>query len=61
MDPLRDEGEAYAAKIVSGGSLCEHHRVAGAPHSFAVLDGILTSGRKYNEAVISRLKKLFAE
>lgn len=55
MDPLRDEGEAYAAKLKDAGSQVELIRVPGAPHLFAGLDGILECGRKYNEKVIATL------
>lgn len=57
MDPLRDEGEAYAARILKAGSKCELLRMAGAPHPFAHLDGILEAGRTYNSKVIRRLKE----
>ncbi|KAL2007522.1 hypothetical protein VTN00DRAFT_8960 [Thermoascus crustaceus] len=57
MDPLRDEGEAYAAKMNAAGSRAELIRVNGAPHTFGYLDGILEGGKMYNERVIAALKK----
>lgn len=60
MDPLRDEGEAYAAKMNASGSNAELIRVGGAPHPFAVLDGILESGRMYNRKVIDSLRMAFS-
>jgi len=57
MDPLRDEGEAYAAKMNAADSRAELIRVPGVPHTFAHLDGILESGKMYNERVIAALKK----
>ena len=57
MDPLRDEGEVYAAKLKAAGRQVELIRVPGAPHTFAALDGILDIGKKYNEKVIEVLKK----
>jgi acetyl esterase/lipase len=39
MDPLRDEGEAYAAKLREAGCPVESVRYAGAPHTFMQLDG----------------------
>ncbi|KAF4215178.1 hypothetical protein CNMCM8980_008709 [Aspergillus fumigatiaffinis] len=57
MDPLRDEGEAYAAKLKDAGVRVELIRAAGAPHIFPLLDGILESGRVYNEKVIATLRR----
>lgn len=57
MDPLRDEGEFYAAKLEGAGCQVESLRMPGAPHTFPVLDGILDSGKRYNEKVIESLKK----
>jgi acetyl esterase/lipase len=57
MDPLRDEGEAYAAKLKDAGVRVELIRAVGAPHIFALLDGILESGRVYNEKVIATLRR----
>ncbi|KNG89262.1 esterase [Aspergillus nomiae NRRL 13137] len=56
MDPLRDEGEAYVAKLEAAGCRVRFKRVLGAPHSFAVLDGILESGKMFNREVIEVLK-----
>jgi acetyl esterase/lipase len=57
MDPLRDEGEVYAAKLKDAGVRVELIRAVGAPHIFPLLDGILESGRVYNEKVIATLRK----
>lgn len=35
-------------------------QMKGAPHTFALLDGILESGRVYNEKVIEGLKAVVA-
>jgi acetyl esterase/lipase len=56
-DPLRDEGEVYAAKLQVAGVLVEVARVAGAPHLFPALDGILKAGRQYNKKVIATTKR----
>ncbi|RAL11019.1 alpha/beta hydrolase [Aspergillus homomorphus CBS 101889] len=56
MDPLRDEGEAYATKLKAAGCSVELMRMKGAPHTFALLDGILKSGQVYNLKVIEGLK-----
>ena len=57
LDPLRDEGEAYAAKLKAAGVHVELRRYAGAPHVFALLDGILEAGQQYNEQVIAALRR----
>ncbi|KXG54373.1 Alpha/beta hydrolase fold-3 [Penicillium griseofulvum] len=57
LDPLRDEGEAYAAKLQAAGVPVEVDRISGAPHLVAVLDGILEGGRRYNEKVIAIMKR----
>ncbi|GLA73853.1 hypothetical protein AtubIFM55763_004785 [Aspergillus tubingensis] len=57
MDPLRDEGEGYAAKLKAAGCRVEMMRMAGAPHTFAMLDGIMESGRIYIEKVIEAMKR----
>ncbi|PWY83486.1 hypothetical protein BO70DRAFT_386894 [Aspergillus heteromorphus CBS 117.55] len=57
MDPLRDEGEQYAAKLKAAGCQVELLRMAGAPHTFSALDGILECGRVYNAKVIEAMQK----
>jgi acetyl esterase/lipase len=57
LDPLRDEGEAYAAKLQQAGCEVELIRVPGVPHTFAFLDAILEAGKKFNEKSIAELKR----
>lgn len=57
MDPLRDEGEIYAAKLKAAGCHVELLRMPGAPHTFASLDGILPSAKRFQEKVIATLKR----
>ncbi|RDW72611.1 alpha/beta hydrolase [Aspergillus mulundensis] len=59
MDPLRDEAEVYASKLRAAGGRVELIRVAGAPHTFCALDGILESGKMFNAKVIETMKKMF--
>lgn len=57
LDPLRDEGECYATKLKAAGNRVEHIQFLGAPHTFAMLDGILESGREYNGKVVAAMKR----
>jgi acetyl esterase/lipase len=61
MDPLRDEGEAYARKMNEAGSKAEVVRIKGAPHIVMLLDGILEGGKEYNGVVVRALKKALVE
>lgn len=56
LDPLRDEGERYAAKLEGAGNRVIISRYLGAPHTFAGLDGILDCGRDYNHSVVAAMK-----
>ena len=57
LDPLRDEGEAYAEKLKAAGTQVELIRVPRAPHNFAHKDGIMESAKQYNAKVIEEFKK----
>ncbi|KAK2744122.1 hypothetical protein FQN57_004382 [Myotisia sp. PD_48] len=57
MDPLRDEGEAYAAKLRAAGVPTEHIRVPGCPHTFGHLDEILDGGKLFVSKNIEVLAK----
>ncbi|KAJ5887474.1 hypothetical protein N7495_007515 [Penicillium taxi] len=57
LDPLRDEGEAYAAKLQAAGVHVKLVRYDGVPHLVAVLDGILEGGRQFNANVIEMLRQ----
>lgn len=59
MDPLRDEGEAYALKMREAGCQVQSVRVKGAPHIFMQLDEILEIGRFYNHVSVEALKRAF--
>ncbi|KAJ6151281.1 CAZyme family CE10 [Penicillium chermesinum] len=61
LDPLRDEGEAYAAKMEAAGVRVMMKRYPGVPHLIASLDGILEGGRQYNIAVIAALQEEMVE
>ncbi|CAI7615927.1 unnamed protein product [Penicillium manginii] len=57
LDPLRDEGEVYAAKLQRAGNPVELYRYNGAPHLIASLDGIMEGGQLYNRRVIAALRQ----
>ncbi|OGE48650.1 hypothetical protein PENARI_c027G06881 [Penicillium arizonense] len=57
LDPLRDEGEAYAAKLQAAGVYVEVDRIPGAPHLVAAMDGVLEGGRRYNAKVVETMKR----
>jgi acetyl esterase/lipase len=60
MDPLRDEGEAYAEKLKAAGCRVEVMRMPGVPHIFPHLDGILEAGRLYTKKVVTAMEKELA-
>jgi acetyl esterase len=45
FDPMRDEGNAYAAKLVAAGVAVEHVCHDGMIHNFHAIGGILPQGR----------------
>jgi acetyl esterase len=45
FDPLRDEGEAYAAALRAAGSTVELRRIAGQVHGFANMTGVSPASR----------------
>ncbi|EAS30394.3 esterase [Coccidioides immitis RS] len=57
MDPLRDEGEAYAAKMKAAGVQVELIRVPGVPHTFSGLDEILESAKMFRRKCVEELRK----
>ncbi|THC92117.1 hypothetical protein EYZ11_008412 [Aspergillus tanneri] len=57
LDPLRDEGEVYAAKLKAAGCRVDLMRMEGVTHTFSGLDGILDVGKTYNKKVIEAMKK----
>jgi acetyl esterase/lipase len=57
VDPLRDEGEAYAEKLRESGSNVIHRRFLGVPHLFMHMDRALEQGRDYVNDVILHIRQ----
>lgn len=55
-DPLRDEGEAYAMKLVAGGNKVTMKRYLGAPHTFMYMD-FMKQKQQYDLDSIAALKE----
>ena len=59
FDPLRDEGDAYAAALERAGCEVEHSRYDGAFHGFALMAAQLDSGRDAAAQVAAFVRKRF--
>ncbi|KAL1591310.1 fumarase fum1 [Paraconiothyrium brasiliense] len=59
MDPLRDEGYEYYKKLKAAGNEAEYYMMPGMPHTAAILDDICEEGKKWNDMVVSSLKKAY--
>ncbi len=59
IDPLRDEGEAYAVKLREAGIAVTAQRYDGVTHEFFGLAGILDKGKQAVALAASELKKAF--
>lgn len=55
-DPLRDEGEAYAMKLVAHGVEVVMKRFLGVPHPFMHMDGALRQGSEFIELTASEIR-----
>ena len=57
QDPVRDDGERYAAKLEAAGTPVRHLRYEGTIHSFMLYAGALRKGRDAIEAVGAELRR----
>ncbi|KAJ5609842.1 hypothetical protein N7528_009108 [Penicillium herquei] len=55
-DPLRDEGEAYARKLIEGGNEVIQKRFAGVPHPFMHMDQSLWQAREFIDMTANHIK-----
>ena len=60
FDPLRDDGEAYAAKLILAGNTVRYRRVAGMMHGFLMLWERFDVSRAVLEEIAGELKRAFA-
>ena len=57
FDPLRDEGEAYAAKVASSGGTIELRRFGGQIHGFLNIVGVGSESRRCVAEIADALRK----
>ncbi|PYH30425.1 alpha/beta hydrolase [Aspergillus neoniger CBS 115656] len=55
-DPLRDEGESYARKLVEGGCEVTVRRFEGVPHPFMHMDKDLWQARQFIDLIVGHIK-----
>ncbi|KAF9894471.1 hypothetical protein FE257_007974 [Aspergillus nanangensis] len=55
-DPLRDEGEAYARKLVEGGNEVVQMRFRGVPHPFMHMDKDLWQAKEFIDMTAQHIK-----
>ena len=60
FDPLRDEGEAYAARLREAGNQADLKRYAGMIHGFFGMGPLLTKAREATKDAASALRAAFA-
>jgi acetyl esterase len=58
-DPLRDQGEAYAARLKDAGVSVQLHRYSGMAHGFFAMAGTLEAGRKAIDEAAQYLRSWF--
>ena len=61
FDPLRDQGNAYAAKLVEAGVDVDHMEYAGMFHGFFSMDAGLNVALEAQDQVAAALKDAFAQ
>ena len=60
FDPLRDEGEAYAARLADAGVAVKSTRYDGMIHGFFSMAALLPQGRQAIEEAAVALREAFA-
>ena len=59
LDPLRDEGEAYAARLRDSGVSATTSRYDGVFHGFCALGSLLDAAKQANEEAYAALREAF--
>ncbi len=59
-DPLRDEGEAYAARLAEAGVPVAHRRFAGQMHGFFTMVNVLPGSAEGIDYVVAQIDHHFA-
>ncbi len=59
-DPLRDEGEAYAARLAEAGVAVDYVRYDGMIHGFCWMPGVLEQGARALDAAGDALRQAFS-
>ncbi|WP_018913254.1 alpha/beta hydrolase [Thiomonas sp. FB-6] len=60
LDPLRDEGERYAARLREAGVDCEMQRCPGVLHSFLAMANTLPAAREAFDQICRRMRERLA-
>jgi acetyl esterase len=61
LDPLRDEGRAYAAKAIEAGVQVTYREIPGTIHGFATYRRLITSAQADLTAILTIAKAMVAE
>ena len=57
LDPLRDEGSAYAERLAAAGVAVRHTNYVGVPHGFASYPGATTIGEQHRAELAGELRR----